>query len=222
MTDRPPRDPPVDRRDLAGTASPRAPLLRKGRGAVTNRTGRYEQLQREAVDDGWSCDDESPRPLRTELTPDRSRPLLTFNDSPDIPFDRSINPYRGCEHGCIYCYARPSHAWLGLSPGQDFESRITYKAEAGAILRRELQRPGYTPRTIALGANTDAYQPSERHLGITRDVVSVLVESRHPFTVITKAALVERDLDLLANAARAGTVSVAVSITTLNLSLIHI
>jgi len=144
---------------------------------------------------------------------DRSRTVISFNESPDLPFDRSINPYRGCEHGCIYCYARPSHAYLGLSPGLDFESRIFYKPDAAACLRSELARPGYGCAPIVLGANTDAYQPSERALGITREIVELLASCDHPVRIITKSSLVERDMDLLAPMAARGLCTVAVSIT---------
>jgi len=198
---------------------------RKGRGAASNRSGRYEAWTREDVDDGWSgdgggTDDEGPvAKLRTTLTPDASRKVISWNQSPDVPFDRSINPYRGCEHGCVYCYARPTHAWLGLSPGLDFESRLYYKPDAAERLREELAARGYRPAAIALGANTDAYQPCERRLRITRGVLEVLSECAHPVTVVTKSALVERDLDLLAPMAARRLASVAVSVTTLDPAL---
>lgn len=152
--------------------------------------------------------------MRTTLTPDASRTVISRNDSPDVPFDRSVNPYRGCEHGCIYCYARPTHAYLGLSPGLDFESRLFYKPDAADQLRKELSRKGYQPAPLALGANTDPYQPVERRLGITRSLIEVLSECNHPLTIITKSALVERDLDLLAPMAERGLCSVSVSVTT--------
>ena len=165
----------------------------KGRGATGNQSGRFESLERESIDDGWGCTEEAPERLKTTLDVDRSRTVISFNKSPDLPFDRSINPFRGCEHGCVYCYARPSHAWLGLSPGLDFESRIFYKPDAADCLRRELARSGYACAPIMLGANTDAYQPAERKLGITRAVVEVLESCDHPVRIITKSSLVERD-----------------------------
>jgi DNA repair photolyase len=188
----------------------------RGRGAVDNPDNRYAEHAREAFDDGWGSLDEPAPPLRTELFVDASKTLINYNDSPDVPFDRSINPYRGCEHGCVYCFARPTHAYLGLSPGLDFESRIFYKPDAAALLRRELSRPGYRCAPIGLGVNTDAYQPAERSLGITRAVVEVLAEFGHPFSVVTKSALIERDLDLLAAMAERQLVQVAVSVTTLD------
>lgn len=170
----------------------------RGRGALNNPDNRFAEHGREAFDDGWGTLDEPAPPLRTELFVDTSKSLICYNDSPDIPFDRSINPYRGCEHGCVYCFARPSHAYLGLSPGLDFESRIFYKPDAAALLRRELSSPNYKCAPIALGVNTDAYQPAERRLGITRSVIEVLAEFNHPFSIVTKSALIERDIDLLA------------------------
>ncbi len=192
---------------------------RKGRGAVDNEAGRYEDLSREAVDDGWSDQDEQPAPLRTSLTPDTSRTIISRNNSPDIPFDCSINPYRGCEHGCVYCYARPTHAWLGLSPGLDFESKIFYKPDAAAQLRRELAKRSYRCTPIALGANTDPYQPSEKKLAITRSILEVLAEFEHPVRIVTKGALVERDLDLLVSMAERNLCTVSVSVTTLDRGL---
>ena len=197
-------------------AEPGRPTARKGRGATANRTPRFEELVRESFDDGWDSADETPPKLRTTLTVDTSRTVISHNQSPDVPFDRSVNPYRGCEHGCIYCFARPTHAFLGLSPGLDFESRLTYKPRAAALLREELTRPGYRPDTLVLGANTDAYQPVERRLGITRDIIEVLAESRHPLSIVTKSALVERDIDLLTSMAELNLVSVCVSVTTLD------
>ena len=191
---------------------------RKGRGAVTNRTGRYEPHQRVAVDDGWAArDDEEdrPAPLRTTVTIDKSRTVIARNTSPDIPFDRSINPYRGCEHGCVYCFARPTHAFLGLSPGLDFETRLLAKPDAARRLEAELARPSYRPAVIALGTNTDPYQPIERRFEITRQVLEVLWRTRHPITIVTKSNLVLRDLDLLAPMAEAGLAAVMVSVTTL-------
>ena len=187
---------------------------RKGRGAASNRSGRYERHQREAFDDGWGTIDEAEAPLRTEVRPDTSRTVITRNDSPDIGFDRSINVYRGCEHGCVYCYARPTHAYLGLSPGQDFESRIFAKHDAPAQLERELARPGYTCRMIAMGTNTDPYQPTERRLALTRGVLEVLEHYDHPVGIVTKSALVTRDADILSRMARRSLATVSISVTT--------
>lgn len=194
------------------------PHAYKGRGATLNPDGRFEVLEREAVDDGWGSLDElaqAPAP-RTEILRDATRSVIARNDSPDIPFEQSINPYRGCEHGCVYCYARPSHAYLGLSPGLDFETRLLAKHDAPALLRKELTRPGYRCRTIALGTNTDVYQPAERRLRITRGILEVLAEARHPISIVTKSALVLRDLDLLRPMAELGLARVFVSITTLD------
>jgi DNA repair photolyase len=195
------------------------PAVRRGRGAVSNPDNRYEARAHEPFDDGWSDQDPAAEALRTELSVDASRGVIARNDSPDIPFDRSINPYRGCEHGCVYCYARPTHAWLGLSPGLDFETRLLYKPRAAELLRRELGRRGYRCAPIALGVNTDAYQPAERRLGLTRAVLEVLAEHRHPVTLITKSALIERDLDILAAMARRDLVHASVSVTTLDAGL---
>ena len=185
----------------------------KGRGTGDNRSGRFESLGRESIDDGWGSLESEEDRRKTTLSVDRSRTIISYNKSPDLPFDRSINPYRGCEHGCIYCYARPSHAFLGLSPGLDFESRIFYKADAAACLRAELARPGYCCAPIMLGANTDAYQPAERDLSVTREIVELLAQCEHPVRIITKSSLVERDLDVLAPMAARGLCTVAVSIT---------
>lgn len=192
--------------------------LHKGRGAVSNVEGRFQRWRREAVDDGWAGgDEEIPESApATVLGVDHSRSVITYNRSPDLGFDRSINPYRGCEHGCIYCYARPSHAYLDLSPGLDFETRIFHKPDAPAQLARELAKRGYRPAPIALGVNTDAWQPLERRLRLTRRILEVLREHRHPVTVITKSALIERDLDLLAAMAAERLVTATVSITTLD------
>jgi DNA repair photolyase len=197
------------------------PAPRKGRGAVTNIQGRYEKDERQRVDDGWQhCaereGDEGAPALRTQVFEERARSILTRNSSPDIPFTVSLNPYRGCEHGCIYCFARPTHSYLGLSPGLDFESRIYAKANAGELLERELAKPGYQPEPIALGVNTDAYQPVERDLRITRRVVEILSERGHPFAAITKSSLIERDIDLLAPMAERGQVMAAITVTTLD------
>lgn len=190
----------------------------KGRGAVSNPGGRFETHQREDFDDGWDSPAHEPRPA-TRVQADASRSLLVYNESPDLPFDRSINPYRGCEHGCIYCFARPTHAYLGLSPGLDFETRLFSKTDAAGLLERELRKPGYRCQPIALGVNTDAYQPIERKLEITRQLLQVLQQFRHPLTVITRSALVERDLALLREMARDRLVSVTISITTLDAAL---
>ncbi|HEX4111656.1 MAG TPA: PA0069 family radical SAM protein [Stellaceae bacterium] len=192
---------------------------RKGRGAGTNESGRFERAQREAFDDGWNTIEELPERLDTTYTRDHAKTILARNDSPDIPFDRSINPYRGCEHGCIYCFARPSHAYLGLSPGLDFESRIFVKEDAAELLRAELARPSYQCRTIALGANTDPYQPAEKKFQITRRVLEVLRELHHPVSIVTKSALVTRDIDILSEMAARRLASVAISLTTLDRKL---
>jgi DNA repair photolyase len=194
-------------------------LARKGRGAVGNATGRFEPETRILTDDGWGSGDEDAPPLETHYLRDSAKTVIARNDSPDIPFDRSINPYRGCEHGCVYCYARPSHAYLGLSPGLDFESRIFVKEDAPALLRAELSKPSYRCKPIALGVNTDAYQPIEKKLQLTRRILEVLQEFRHPVTVITKSALVQRDIDLLAAMAKDRLTSAAVSLTTLDRGL---
>jgi len=194
------------------------PGARRGRGATFNPAGRFERTSREPFDDGWGSLAElarSPAPA-TEVHPDTAKSVLTRNDSPDIGFDRTLNPYRGCEHGCIYCYARPSHAYLGLSSGLDFETKIFAKHDAAELLRRELARPGYRPDVLVLGSNTDPYQPIERRLAITRGVLEVLLEARHPFAITTKGAGILRDLDLLAEAARLGLARVDVSVTTLD------
>jgi len=198
-----------------GASEAPGPAPRKGRGAAANEAGRYEALSREAFDDGWGIEEE-PAPLRTSLTADSSRTIISRNQSPDIPFDCSINPYRGCEHGCVYCYARPTHAWLGLSPGLDFESKLFYKPEAAAQIRRELAQPGYRCTPIALGANTDPYQPAERKLEVTRSILEVLSEHDHPVRIVTKSAMVERDIDLLAPMAARNLCTVSVSVTTLD------
>ncbi|HSI96519.1 MAG TPA: PA0069 family radical SAM protein [Methylophilaceae bacterium] len=198
---------------------PAKPLIFKGRGASSNAVSRFDQLKRDDFDDGWGTLDEEAPQLRTEVAIDATRTVINYNDSPDIPFDRTINPYRGCEHGCIYCYARPSHAYLGLSPGLDFESRLLAKKDAPELLRRELAKPGYRCAPIALGMNTDAYQPIEREYRITRGILEVLAEARHPVTMVTKSALVERDIDLLAPMAALGLTSVYVTITTLDRSI---
>jgi hypothetical protein len=189
-----------------------------GRGTAALPDNRYSALTRETVDDGWGHEEDAPSPPTT-LIVDTAKSVITRNDSPDIPFSSSLNPYRGCEHGCIYCYARPSHAWLGLSPGLDFETRLAYKPDAAQRLRDELARPGYRCEPIALGMNTDAWQPVERKLGITRGLLEVLAETQHPVSMITKSALILRDLDLIAPMAKAGLAHVGVSITTLDKAL---
>jgi DNA repair photolyase len=188
----------------------------KGRGAVSNPAGRFESTRREQVDDGWfPAEDGIARPA-TRVTEERARSIIARNDSPDIPFEQSINPYRGCEHGCVYCYARPSHAYLNLSPGLDFETKLFAKTNAAERLREALTRPGYRPAPINLGANTDPYQPVERRYRITRELLEVFLEARHPCTIVTKSAMVERDLDLLAELARDRLVAVFVSVTSLD------
>jgi DNA repair photolyase len=188
----------------------------KGRGAQTNATGRYEALKREAFDDGWTGEDAAPKQLRTVLHIDRARTILATNDSPDIGFDRSINPYRGCEHGCIYCYARPTHAYLGFSPGIDFESQLFFKPDAAKLLEKELSRKGYEPKPIHIGGNTDPYQPIERQLRITRQVLEVLERFGHPCSIISKNALMARDIDILARMGERNLVRAVLSVTTLD------
>ena len=189
------------------------------RGARTFIQGRFESAQREAFDDGWTPEEKDERPLETTVTEERARSIISSNDSPDVGFSHSINPYRGCEHGCIYCYARPSHAYLELSPGLDFETKLFAKTNAAELLRAELARPGYKPSPIALGANTDCYQPIERKYKITRQILELLAECNHPVTMVTKSALIERDLDLLAPMAAKNLVKVFVSIGSLDRTL---
>lgn len=193
----------------------------KGRGSASYVTGRFEKRVSQAEDDGWDslqalADDELAPALRTTVTEERARSIISRNDSPDIGFSQSINPYRGCEHGCVYCFARPSHAYLDLSPGLDFETRLFAKTNAAEILRKELAKPGYVPSPIALGINTDAYQPIERNHHVTREVLEVLAECDHPVSFVTKSGLIARDLDLLAPMAQKNLVSVHVSVTTLD------
>jgi DNA repair photolyase len=198
---------------------PRPLTPHKGRGAVSNLQGRYEVHGRERFDDGWTVPglkEEGPAAPKTIVTDEFAKTILTRNASPDIPFNVSLNPYRGCEHGCIYCFARPSHSYLGLSPGLDFESRIFAKVNAADLLRRELARPGYVPESIAIGVNTDAYQPCERERRITREVLEVLAECNHPYGLITKSALIERDIDLIAPMAEKGLAAAAITLTTLD------
>lgn len=219
----------------AGSGSPAAaPAALRGRGAAINVRHRFEQIEREPADDGWPGDD-SPaltggslegeprvRPIafqptpKTTVTPEQARKLLSRNDSPDIPFDTAVNTYRGCEHGCVYCYARPTHAYLGYSPGLDFETRLIAKANAVDVLRGELARPGYRVSPINIGSATDVYQPVERQWRLTRGVLELLLQTRHPATIVTKNALVERDLDLLRALAEQRLVTVYISITTLD------
>src|SRR6185295_9851707 len=195
----------------------------KGRGATFNPGNRFRRDAREAVDDGWAPqtaeDDDAPPPLKTTVTLQRARTIIARNDSPDIPFTQSINPYQGCEHGCIYCYARPTHAYLDLSPGLDFETKLFAKPNAAALLRAELAKPGYRCDPIAMGTNTDPYQPIEREWKITRSVLEVLAQCEHPLTITTKGALIERDIDLLAPMAAKGLVRVSISIAMLDREL---
>lgn len=196
----------------------------KGRGAASYVRGRFEKTVAEAEDDGWGSvyagDEDSadplPRQLRTEVTEERARSIVSRNQSPDIPFSQSLNPYRGCEHGCVYCFARPSHAYLDLSPGLDFETKLYAKTNAAELLRKEFARKGYRCSPISLGINTDAYQPIERRYRITRQLLEVFAECRHPVSLITKSALIQRDIDLLAPMAKQGLVTVYVSITSLD------
>ena len=192
------------------------PLPIRGRGARSNASGRYDAQQREAFDDGWGEDDAAPRQLATTVTTENARTIIARNDSPDIGFNRSINPYRGCEHGCIYCYARPTHAYMGLSPGLDFESKLFFKPHAEALLARELSKPGYAVEPIHIGGNTDVYQPQERLLGVTRRILQTLQAFNHPLSIITKSALIVRDADILGPMGKAGLVRASVSITTLD------
>lgn len=191
----------------------------KGRGAVSNPPGRFEAWARVAEDDGWWQEDDSVNSFATRIIEEPVASAITRNGSPDIPFDRSLNPYQGCEHGCIYCYARPAHAFKGLSPGLDFETQIHVRTGIDEHLRQELARPGYVPAPLCLGANTDPWQPVERKLGLTRRVLEVLAECRHPVTLVTKSALVERDLDLLTDLAREGLVQAAISLPSLDADL---
>ncbi len=211
-----PRKGRVSRAQLSGVAER---FVQRGRGAVSNQTGRFEPDARHAEDDGWGVL-ETPAPaLDTTLTRETPRTIITFNRSPDIPFDRTINPYRGCEHGCVYCFARPTHAFHGLSAGLDFESRLFYKPNGPNLLLRELSRPGYVPRPIALGMNTDAYQPVEKRLALTRRFLEILDAHNHPVTLLTKSALIARDKDIIASMAERRLIRVGVSITTLDRKL---
>ncbi|MCQ8106188.1 PA0069 family radical SAM protein [Methylomonas sp. SURF-2] len=195
------------------------PLIYKGRGSLGNAAGRFEKHTRRAEDDGWGSLDAELPPLQTEIIVDSSQSVISYNDSPDIPFDRSINPYRGCEHGCIYCFARPSHAYLGYSAGLDFESKILIKPEAARLLREEISKRAYRCAPLALGTNTDPYQPLERRQRIMRGILEILAQTRHPVSIITKSALIERDLDILAPMAEQGLAAVYLSVTTLDRTL---
>jgi DNA repair photolyase len=188
----------------------------RGRGARSNASGRYEKDRRGAFDDGWTAEDEPAAKLATSLTAEKARTILTRNDSPDIGFDRSINPYRGCEHGCTYCYARPAHAYVGLSPGVDFESKLFFKPEAARLLEKELSKPGYQCERVHIGGNTDPYQPAERSLRITRAVLEVLDRFNHPLSIITKSALIVRDADILGRMAARNLAGACISVTTLD------
>ena len=196
------------------------PELLRGRGALSNAVGRYEKQTRVLLDDGWDdgwrADDDSPPPIRTEVIHDSTRTIIARNKSPDISFEQSINPYRGCEHGCIYCFARPTHAYLGMSPGVDFESRLFAKPNAAELLAKELSAPGYVPKVIAMGTNTDPYQPLEKKMRITRSILEVLREFRHPVGIVTKSPLILRDVDILSDMAKMGLAKVALSVTTLD------
>ena len=194
---------------------------RRGRGTSSNASGRYEPLARVAFDDGWQILEQLP-PFKTTVTIGATRKIITHNDSPDISFDRSINPYRGCEHGCVYCFARPTHAYLGLSPGLDFESKLFMKPNAPELLERELSAPDYSPKTIAIGTNTDPYQPIERRYQIMRRILEVLDRAGHPVGIVTKSALVLRDLDILTRMAKRDLVKVAISVTTLDPKLARV
>ena len=191
------------------------PERSRGRSAGINPSGRFEPVSRHGFDDGWNSIEDLP-PFKTEVQVEKPRTIITRNDSPDISFDRSINPYRGCEHGCVYCFARPTHSYMGLSPGLDFESKLFAKPDAARLLDRELSKPGYQPRTIAIGTNTDPYQPVERQWRIMREVLEVLEARGHPVGIVTKSALVVRDIDILARMAERGLAKVALSVTTMD------
>ncbi|MEM7506315.1 MAG: PA0069 family radical SAM protein [Pseudomonadota bacterium] len=188
---------------------------RRGRAAASNPANRFDRLHTDQADDGWPREETDP-PIRTTITVDGSRSILVRNRSPDVPFDRSINPYRGCEHGCIYCFARPTHAHLGFSPGLDFETKLMVKPNAGELLEKTLRKPGYAPQPIAIGTNTDPYQPIERQYRVMRQILEVLWAYRHPVQITTKGALIARDADLLGRMARLGLASVTISLTTLD------
>src|SRR5271170_6071904 len=191
----------------------------RGRGALSNASSRYDRETRVLVDDGWQSEEDELPPLKTEVMRDTSRTIITRNNSPDISFSQSINPYKGCEHGCIYCFARPSHAYLGLSPGVDFESRLFAKPNAAELLAKELSAPSYVPRVIAMGTNTDPYQPLERKMHITRSILEVLREFKNPVAIVTKSPLILRDLDIVSDMAAQGLAKAALSVTTLDRKL---
>ncbi|MFN3502368.1 MAG: PA0069 family radical SAM protein, partial [Allorhizobium sp.] len=191
---------------------------RRGRAAGINPAGRFESQERVAFDDGWHTLEDMP-PFRTEVQVEKPRTVITRNDSPDIPFDRSINPYRGCEHGCIYCFARPTHSYMGLSAGLDFEAKLFAKPDAPRLLERELSKPGYKVKPIAIGTNTDPYQPIEREWRIMRQILEVLDKANHPVVIVTKSALILRDIDILKSMAERGLVKVGISVTTLDRKL---
>src|ERR1700761_6447920 len=202
------------------------PEILRGRGAVSNAVGRYEKQTRVLLDDGWDdgwrTEDGAAPAIRTEVIHDATRSIIAHNKSPDLSFDQSINPYRGCEHGCIYCFARPTHAYLGMSPGVDFESRLFAKPNAAALLARELSAPGYVPKVIAMGTNTDPYQPLEKKMRITRSILEVLRDFRHPVAIVTKSPLILRDIDILSEMARMGLAKAALSVTTLDRKLARV
>lgn len=197
------------------------PLLQtKNRGAISNPEGRFETIKKTWEDDGWDhVEEEILSPLETLLFPDKTKSIITKNDSPDIGFDQSINPYKGCEHGCIYCYARPSHAYMNLSAGLDFETKIFYKADAAKLLEKEINKPNYTCKPFAIGSNTDPYQPQESKLKITRSILEVLNQHHHPATIITKNSLIERDIDIISDMAQRNLMRVCITVTTLSLEL---
>ncbi len=212
----PAQTPSASAGDFAGTRVQSE--RRRGRGTLSNASGRFEPIARVAFDDGWRSLEELP-PFQTTVSVDSTRKIVTRNTSPDISFDRSINPYRGCEHGCVYCFARPTHAFLGLSAGLDFESKLFVKPDAPQLLERELSAPGYEPRTIAIGTNTDPYQPIERKYQVMRGILEVLERAGHPVGIVTKSSLILRDLDILAKLAERNLVKVAISVTTLDPTL---
>ncbi len=193
--------------------------MEKLRGALSHIQGRFEKAQRSPFDDGWTPEEQAQAALKTTVTEERARTIIAHNESPDLMFDQSVNPYRGCEHGCIYCYARPTHAYLELSPGLDFETRLFAKTNAAELLVDELSRPGYRVKPLAFGTNTDCYQPIERRYGIMRALLEVLSACEHPLTITTKSALIERDIDLLAPMARKNLVKAFISVTTLDAAL---
>jgi DNA repair photolyase len=198
---------------MASDTPPSGPI--KGRGSLSAPEGRFESLRRESFDDGWLLDEEETPRLKTTVTAEQARSIISRNQSPDVPFSQSVNAYRGCEHGCIYCFARPTHAYLNLSPGLDFETKLFYKPNAAELLDAELRKPGYQCSTIGLGTNTDPYQPIERELKVVRSLLEVMWRFRHPVTIVTKSTLVERDVDLLAQLAKENLAAVHVSVTTL-------